>query len=293
MLSAGCVVALLLPSAVAAQPCMADPTTHAYRCAGSGTGPRTADHITALGINAGLGALTAGVTQHLRGRSFWKGFVGGAVGGGLSYAGKRVATAEFGGSGIVGREIAAVGSSVIVNAATGEGLLDRVVLPLGPLRMEVQLRAGVELRPRVDVPNLIFAVYTAARPGMEIDWSESVASGAPVFIDRTPATDWAGRHGLGVIILKQDIDLVDPLQPGLPSVLRHERVHLLQHDFTSAVWGRPAEGRILGTLPGGPVVHRFVDLRLDMLLWGMMNAALRHADRPSEREAYLLNGRSH
>jgi hypothetical protein len=263
------------------------------RCVLTGaTESRSTGHMRVLGVNMGLGALTAGVSQHLRGQSFWKGLAGGAAGGGVSYLGKRMVTAEFTASGIAGRELAAVGSSMIANASAGAGVFDRLVFPIGPVRVDVQLRRGFDIRPRVDVPNLVFTLYTAAQPEMDVDWSESLATGAPVFIDRSPPTHWAGRHGLGVIILKESMEAVDPWHPAMPQVLRHERVHLLQHDFTSMVWGRPAEGWILGRIPGGSAVHRYVDLRLDMLAWGIMNAALPHSDRPSEREAYFLNARA-
>src|SRR5688572_18633266 len=91
---------------------------------------RLGAHLTTLGLNMAVGAVTAGVTSHIRGNSFWKGLIGGALGGGLSYSGKRITTANFFGSGLLGRQVNAVGSSIVANSITDAGVLDNVSLIL-------------------------------------------------------------------------------------------------------------------------------------------------------------------
>ena len=57
-----------------------------------------------VGINAVLGGVTAGVTSLIRGNSFSDAFTAGALGGTMSYAGKRVAASRFYGAGLIGRQ---------------------------------------------------------------------------------------------------------------------------------------------------------------------------------------------
>lgn len=247
--------------------------------------PRLHGHLTALGLNMAIGAVTVGVAQAVRGGSFWEGAAAGALGGGLSYTGKLVVTTDFSGSGLAGREIAALGSSVVTNAMSGAGLFDEAVLPFGPLRFQLQRVPERRVRARVDVPNLMLVIYSAARSDLSLDWSASLSSGAFVFVDRAPPDGWAGRHLAGVIFLKDGSHQVGRDNR---KVLKHERVHLLQHDFTYGAWGRPAQGWLLDRGSVGSRIHSFTDLRLDMLAWLVMNGLISREDRPSEREAYFL-----
>jgi hypothetical protein len=246
-------------------------------------------HLTTLGLNVALGAATAGVTSHFRGNSFWKGLFGGAIGGGLSYSGKRIVSADFYGSGFLGRQVNAVGASIAANSTTGAGVLDNVSLALGPMRLDVQLKNEFSIHPRVDVPNLAYALYTASVPNVDLDLSESVSSGATVFIDRSEAVSWRGRHAVGVIIVKSFFPS-DNSPEEWHRVQKHETIHLLQHDFTSLAWSRPTEEWLSRQMPGAAKLHQYADFRLDIFAWEAMRRAVPHHDRPSEREAYFHTG---
>ncbi len=95
------------------------------------TAPHWAGEFAILSGNAVLSGVTAGVVQKLRGGSFRDGFVRGLTGGGVIYLGKRVAAERFSGAGLLGREVASLGTSMVRNASEGYGLLDDVVLPVG------------------------------------------------------------------------------------------------------------------------------------------------------------------
>lgn len=95
------------------------------------------DDLNFLSANALLGGITAGIVSHLRHGSFSTGFTRGALGGAVAYGGKRTAAAGFAGAGFLGRQLGAVGGSITRNAALDIGLLDTLILPVGPLRIFV------------------------------------------------------------------------------------------------------------------------------------------------------------
>jgi hypothetical protein len=162
-----------------------------------------------------------------------------------------------------------------------------VALPLGPLRLDVRFDEGIRLRPRVDLANLVATAVIAAQTDVTLDWRYTLSTGALVFIDQQPGS-WAGRHTAGVITVRQSPSETTAERATMDYVLRHERVHLLQGDFTAVAWGRPAEEWALSKIPGGRMIHRAAALRSDLILWGLMNAAVDHSSRPTEVEAYFL-----
>lgn len=250
--------------------------------------PRWAGEVTALGVNSALGALTAGLAQSLRGEPFWHGFARGAAGGGVTYAGKWVSGQHFTGSGLLGREIASVGASVVANASEGRGMLERVVLPVGPVRLEIDGAASTPVRARVDVPGVITTAYAAAHPRMSLDWRSSLSAGAPVFRHRGEP-DWAGRHVGGVILIRHYEEGV----PGagreqMKTALLHEQIHVAQHDFGAIVWSEPAERWLLRRVLGSTAIGRHLDLGLDLPLWGALILLLPYDQRPWEWEAHFL-----
>lgn len=157
------------------------------------------------------------------------------------------------------------------------------------MRLDVQLKQKFAIYPRVDVPNLAYALYAASVPNVDLDLSESVSSGATVFIDRSEAVTWRGRHAVGVIIVKGYFPSDDSPEER-HRVQKHETIHLLQHDFTSLAWSRPTEEWLIRQIPGATKLHEFADFRLDIFAWEAMRRAVPHEDRPSEREAYFHTG---
>ena len=117
------------------------------------------DDLNFLSLNALLGGLTAGIVSHLQDGSFRDGFVGGAMGGGVAYVGKRIAAARFSGAGFLGREVTAVGGSMARNASLGVGVLDTLVLPIGPLRAFATPRALRDTRLRLNLYETAGLVY--------------------------------------------------------------------------------------------------------------------------------------
>jgi hypothetical protein len=245
--------------------------------------------VATLGANAVIGGLTAGIAQASDRKPFWRGFVLGALGGSVVYSGKLVGGESFPASGLLGREISAVGSSMVANAATGRATFDQIVLPVGPVRVYIQPRSSTPLQAKVDVANLAVTAYTAAQPGLEFDWRSSLASGTPVFIDYADRP-WLARQSAAVIVVRARDLPPESRRESMNNSLGHERVHVAQQDFNAIVWGGLAERKLLQQVPHGGQIHRFVEFRIDLLPWAAANALIRYELRPWEWEAHFLTG---
>jgi len=284
---AACIVALaaLLPTPAAAQcggfledPCPLD-------------APRWVGEFTTLSANALIGGLTAGILQELRGASFAPAFVRGALGGAGVYAGKRIAAERFSGAGLIGRQVAAVGSSVVRNASDDVPALDRLILPVGPVRLYVTRSTGA-VRPRIDALALGWTIYGVLEDEIDFDWSESLSAGAPVFVTRGKVID---RHHDGQTTGLAESGIV--IVAGVPAfgaahrrrVLAHERVHIIQGDHIFTTWTDPLEDLVLPRLPGGNTFDRFADIGISTSVLSLLVPLIpKYDDRPWEMESTFL-----
>jgi hypothetical protein len=260
-----------------------------------GEEPRWRGDAVSVVVNSLLGGVTAGVERRLRGGSFGRAFVAGAAGGALTYAGKRIAVERFGGAGLLGREVAAVGSSVSRNAAEGRAPLERVMLPLGPIRLYLSPLDDSPVQARLDAAAVVATAYFATRPGARFDAGESLSAGALVF--RAPGSaDELGFEGVqaaGAILLRHFAGEA-PSGPGRAvhpeRIAAHERVHVIQYDQTFLLWAAPAEAWAMDRARWSRGVHRWVDLGTNAALMAGLDAALPYEARPWEREAHHLSG---
>ena len=240
--------------------------------------------LTTAGLNALLGGATAAAFRVVRGEpagaaldAFWQG----AVGGGFVYAGKRLTVERFDGAGLLGRELASVGGSMIRNVSAGQALLDELVLPIGPVRLYVSKDRGVV--PKVDLSTLVVSGAFMATYGARLDLATSLSAGSLVFRGSSPMP---GLSAAGVTMLWSDL----PASEG-PRLMAHERVHTVQYDQMFLMWGERLErwatkpisrSRLSGLFDG-------VDLGLSALGLGAgLTLALDYHSRPWEQEAYLL-----
>lgn len=251
-----------------------------------------------LSLNTLLGGLTAGLHRELSGGSFGEGFARGALGGGLVYAGKRIAAEKFAGAGFLGREVAAVGTSAVRNASRGRGTFERLLLPVGPLHLYVRTgaltgapgAAGPLVGIQVDLKDLYWTVYGVAERRLAFDLGASLSSGAPVFrADRQLRYRGAATRGLaagGVIFLASDA-------AGLrDEVLAHERAHILQADFAHGVWTGPLEEWLAAGLPRqGFRAALDYDVAFGLLAWGTRALGSEVLWEPREWEADFLEER--
>jgi hypothetical protein len=219
----------------------------------------------------------------------------GAVGGALSYGGRRIAAERFTGAGLLGREVGAVGGSIVRNAAQGGGPLDEIVLPFWVARLYVA-PAGAAGAPRarvkLDVPTAIASLYLALRADTELAVGASLSSGTPVLYRREQWREggWFGSQVGGVVWLQGNPNDPYPETPEA-DVLAHERVHVLQYDASFLYLGEPVDALLTRRIPGGAWVERHLDLGAHLGGWGLANWLVTYDQRPWEHEAHFL-GRS-
>lgn len=251
--------------------------------------------FTVLSGNVLVGAVSAGAVQKARGGSFRDGFARGAAGGAGVYAGKRIAAARWAGAGLVGRQVASAGSSVVWNAGHGRRSFDQVALPLGPVRFYVRpLGGGPRVQARLDAIAAGAAVYGALRPELKLDAPRSLSSGTLVFT----APRHYFRHGdssgsVGIAyhgtVYLSDLREISP--EGRRTTFSHERVHVLQGDALFMALGLPAQEWLAPRIPGGRRAARWIDLDLASPLVTIAGTAMRYDERPWELEASYLSER--
>jgi len=248
----------------------------------------------AFGINALLGGVAAGVARELTDGEFLRGFVDGLLGGGVHYVGKRIAAQRFDGAGLIGRQVGAVGSSMVLNAAAGRSRFEQLVFPVGPVRLHVHTGPEREMVPQLDLVGAAVLAYAIIEPDLVFRPGESLSAGTGVF--RTTGgllvTPWNNEKSCGTevggVVLLSRLDHLTRLQAR--SVFAHERIHILHNDFVFTVLGDPLLGALASRIDGGPQVLRHVGINVgDVVFEGAARLLFRdYARRPWEIEADFL-----
>lgn len=198
----------------------------------------------------------------------------------MAYAGKRVAVEPFDGAGFLGRELVGVGGSMIRNVSDGRGLLDELVLPVGPVRLHVSRGRGVV--PKLDLSTLVVSGAFVLMYDARLDVGASLSSGSMLF--RGSSSPMPGLTAAGATMLWSDM----PSSEG-PRLAAHERVHILQYDQMYLMWGQAMDRWVARktSAPAGLFDH--VELGLTTIgLRAGMGLALDYHSRPWENEAYFL-----
>jgi len=246
-------------------------------------GDRVRDEALVAVGNVALGGLTAGVRQWRAGGSFTDGRWRGALGGGTTWIGKRIAVTEGTEAGVLGRTVAAVGTSMTRNASEGVGSLAHLVIPVGPARLrwdreEESLDWSVDA---VATGAMLWARFSGQ--GARLDWGHSLRTGAPVYVARRWRHDWgwSGRHAFGTIMIGE------PFRETL-NVLAHERVHVIQNDQAYLLWAEPLEKRLLAWIGVPERIASRVDLSLHVPFWAYLDTRVMPDRNPWEFEADVL-----
>jgi hypothetical protein len=246
--------------------------------------------LKALGINTALGVSVTGTRQLLRGQFSLSDIFFGALGGSLAFAGKRVAVECFHGAGLIGRQINALGTSLVDNAGSGQGAMTTLTFPLGPIRLHLRRTDRLRVQPRLDLASTVVTFYAATRPGMRWDPSASLSAGAMVYRTRGRVGGLAtsAMHSAGVIWIEADEDQWEDLGSYARELFAHERVHALQYDLAQHWIGRPLQETLQKAVPAFDPIGRHLDLGLTLPLWGVANEIIPYQHRPWEKEAQLL-----
>jgi hypothetical protein len=257
--------------------------------------PSWTGELAAAGANALLGGISGGVMLKVRGGSFGDGFLRGLAGGTVVYTGKRVAAERFGGAGLVGREIAAIGSSMVRNAGDGIGVLDRAVLPIGPARLYVQ-RGGERLRIRPDLTALGWMISGIAESELRFDAARSISSGAVVFVtdNRILVSGDDSVHASGIVesgvMYLADIPAFGRDYSRL--AFQHERIHVIQNDQIFLTMTDPVEDALMSRIPFLKRTVPWVDINLSSTFINAIGSRIpKHLERPWETEAIFFSSR--
>lgn len=267
------------------------------QCTGESCEPRGGWEAEAstLAVNALLGGVAAGTVRLLRSGSFLDGFAVGAAGGALVYAGKRIAVEPWDGAGLAGREVAAVGTSIIRNTADGRPPLQRLVLPVWIGRLYVTTGPRLGVQPRLDLLGAAATAYQAVSASSTFDLRRTLSSGAPVFRVYEDGLGWLGFQRAGVVLLRYDTgyrgieeQLPDDMLVPLERSFSHERVHVVQLDQAFLLLTAPAEDWILEQDEDAAALHRWIDPGVLTAVLYIPELLVPYERRPWEREADFL-----
>jgi hypothetical protein len=246
------------------------------------------DRVAHLAVNGALGGFSAAMFALARGKNPWRAALMGFGGGLTMGAGKQIAGRPFDGAGLIGRQLAALGTSV-VRAASEDTMV--VMVPLGPMTLEVRPSAVDRVRPRVNVVGSATLLYYVIRADTRIDVQATLSAGAPVF--RFPTETVSTRDGIifgrmdfGTIVLGAPPPILDAQRR---MTLPHESIHIIQYDFLEQALSLPPERAILRKIGVGEGFLRHVDLgAISAMLAGVLHMHMDYDDRPWEREAVML-----
>ncbi len=242
-----------------------------------------------IGINAAIGLATATVWALAQGHGLSDGVDRGLVGGAFMGIGRQIAASPFSGSGFAGREVSAVGISLITSVGSDH---PRMSFPVGPI--ELQVVDGRTFDWRVNATDAVAAVINSTRKTTRLDLNLSLLSGTFVFRDRRAGFHISGGEATASEFFESITLAKDAFHgsAGVPDVLFHENVHVLQDDYLANAVTNPIEQRILNRTDIGRHIARHIDLGLLTLpLNGIANSLIPYASRPWEREAYALTPR--
>jgi hypothetical protein len=256
--------------------------------------PSWTGELAVLGGNALLGGISAGVLHVLRGSdgSFGAAFVRGLAGGAVVYGGKRIATERFGGAGLVGRQVGAVGASMVRNAGEGRGVVSHIALPVGPVWLQLQAGAP-RLSARLDLVATGWLVYGLLDPALRLDPGMSISAGTHVFVAENMViayTDTLDAHAVaapGFIALGRVPAFG---RTAARQAFEHERVHVLQMDQIFLTVTGPAERRVLEAVPGLRRAASWFEVNLSGFLLGALAGGFdEYVRKPWETEALFLS----
>jgi hypothetical protein len=243
-------------------------------------------------VNVAIGALTVGVWRAVTHRPILTGAARGAAAGAAVFAGRHIITNARPGYWWLGREMAAIASSEVANAAQDRPILERAIIPVGPIRFHIDRAAKTKVRPKLDLVSAIVAGVVATRDGNSFALKESLATGTLVFL--SPETsDELGQSVAGVMTISELIP--DGSFPGLQSkrrVMSHEMIHTTQQDFVFNAWSDAAQSAIAAKNPLIRKMTRYVDFNLTLPVQVVANSMIDYQNRPWEKEAKAIAQRT-
>src|SRR4051812_1284356 len=151
--------------------------------------------------NVVVGATVAALGQLGNRRKMAKAALKGATAGAVVFTGKWIVAQNNTSTRLLGRELAAFGSSGVRNAAADHGLTEFMTLAYGPVRFHMKTSGDRYLRVKLDLASSVEIVRALRSSDLSFDTRRSWVSGVPIFeIDPAKKTgDVGGSHEGGVV----------------------------------------------------------------------------------------------
>jgi hypothetical protein len=240
---------------------------------------------TNVAVNGALGAVTSAVRQAICGCFTWKGVAHGAAGGAVMGIGKQIAGSDLAASGLIGRQVNAIGVSAVASAGREHTIL---LLPLGPVTLELRPGSGKPARARVDVTDLAVLGIAALDSEVRVHWPSTLAAGAPVLLHSREGLPLGHEaHGfafLGTVFVLERFSPADRRR-----LVSHETIHVLQWDALRQLASHPAERAVVRQIPRVKDAGSFLDMGLFApASIFLISTFVPYHRQPWEREAYLL-----
>lgn len=184
----------------------------------STSGPE--EQVAVLGVNVAFGGLVGCIGAEISGDGCLEGLWRGSLGGFVTYTGMEVGSyaAEIPFTGLLGRSISDLGTSIVSNAAYSRGFIERYETSFGPLFFSIDRNEGFSLYLQ---PISICAIGYHLFLGHELAPLDSIEDGTLVFYLNRKNNPWnsAGYTQSNIY----------SYIPGIGNVVRsHEVVHTFQ-----------------------------------------------------------------
>jgi hypothetical protein len=253
--------------------------------------PRPTNNGVVLLTNIAIGAGTAAIGRVIAKKDPKKSALQGALAGAVIFAGKWLVAQNDDRSNLLGRTIAAVGSSEVREAATGKPYLAQVIIPYGIARLHVNRFSPRPLEIRLDLAATIATFVNACESPKQFQLAKSIKSGVPFFlIDRDKrGGSIKGLQLAGVVTYRVATRFEEQEEEQTKKMLGHELTHVVQSDYLFNAYGSLLEDTLVPRLPAGRTLHRFVDIGIHVPMLLSLNSVIPYADRPWEREAVTLS----
>lgn len=229
------------------------------------------NHTKIAIINGLIGGSTAAVTAAIQHRSIKSALIKGSVGGLTVYAGKCLIARKRTATYWLGQQTVAIGSSMVANGATGRGILERVALPLGPVRIYRDSRQH-KFDVKLDLMETGAAAWYMMTSPAHVDWSLSAKHDALILFG---SSGEQRIEAAGVIKIRDDGSFR----------LVHEEIHVAQDQFVTTALEDPLEGWLAPMIPGGKDAHRHFEFGILAPVWAAVNSQIVRENRPWEKEA--------
>jgi len=259
-----------------------------------------AAHARYLALNVLIGATTSMARAAVSGAPIGTTLRKGLIGGSLMSAGMELVGTQSSGTRFVGLQLTALGANITRNADAGVPMLSDVTLPIYPFYVRVRPSAQHPVTARVSTLSavrLASIMTDGRRPS--IDWTQTLATGAPVFrsprwrlpsASCPPPCDGAfAQHNAGMIVYSASAGT----DYDLDRSLAHESLHLAQQTRDMVLHAIPASDAALTRLGDpGRRISRFLVVDLMQPLRFIDEGELRIRGAPRRQSWYETEARA-